>query len=158
MVAGRPACVVSAAPGRDYRRLRCAFISLKPDFADLGYSNMGGLTVQHMRSQENLGHLRVVRPKGDYAGSLRKVQVTLDGEKLAALLPGEVFEADISAGAHVLRARMDWATSDDLQFEASPTNSVTVQVDLPFSGVFRSFFKPRGALTAQVLGTSVSDQ
>ncbi len=69
--------------------------TLKPDFADLGYSNIRGLTVQHMRSQENLGHLRVVRPKGDYAGSLRKVQVTLDGEKLAALLPGEVFEADI---------------------------------------------------------------
>lgn len=81
---------------------------------------------------------------------LRRIKVTVDGRVVAALKPRETATVELAPGAHVLTASMDWARSPQLHFEIAPGGAVSVQVSLPFASVFKSFYKPNGALSVRL--------
>jgi hypothetical protein len=67
------------------------------------------------------------------------------------LRPNETFTIEVATGVHEVRGRMDWATCKPLPVEVTDGAPVTVEVSLPYWGVFKSFVMPKSAVQARVL-------
>jgi hypothetical protein len=67
----------------------------------------------------------VRRDKG-WADSLRKYRILLDGVEIGRLREGEVLRQEISDGQHVIEARIDWASSQPLRFEAQSSDRLVL--------------------------------
>ncbi len=93
--------------------------------------------------------LTVRRPR-EWSGLLRGTKVLLDGEQIGALRPGQEVSREVSAGAHVLRAQLDWIRSDELTVTVDDT-PVAVELSYPFRAIIRQFTAPRTAITLDVV-------
>ncbi len=94
--------------------------------------------------------LRVQRPQ-DTGGMLRDLRVLVDGERLAGLKPGESADLVLSPGQHEVQGAMDWAHSPIVTVDLHDGMTAVVEVSLPFTAVFRSFFSPKRAIQARVV-------
>ena len=69
--------------------------------------------------------LKVVRDRG-WVDKLRQYRILVDGVEIGRLAEGGMLHHEISVGAHVIEARIDWCGSLPLRFEAQPREQVVV--------------------------------
>lgn len=62
----------------------------------------------------------IVSRTSQYANSLRKVKILLDGELTAAIANGQTLALDVDPGPHVVEAALDWARTEPLRLEVKP--------------------------------------
>jgi len=64
----------------------------------------------------------------EYANRLRKIKLFLDGKHLDSISNGETMRFEIAAGNHLLQAKVDWCTSNVINFSvaADATKSFTM--------------------------------
>lgn len=72
----------------------------------------------------------IVERKGQYNGALRDAAILIDDKKVGVVGNGKTFEAELSPGRHVLRARMDWIRSPPINIEALADSDVRVGLSL----------------------------
>jgi len=65
----------------------------------------------------------LVRRANDHGGMMRRLQVLVDGTRVAALKPNEQSIVELDAGPHVGIAKMDWFSSKDSQCRSLPKDS-----------------------------------
>lgn len=102
------------------------FHFLRPKYAMLreadeaDHRSASGMRAGRHRDHESGNYslsLTVRRDEG-WADCLRKYRIILDGVEIGLLGEGEVLRQEISDGQHVIEARIDWAGSQPLRFEA----------------------------------------
>ncbi len=91
----------------------------------------------------------VVRRLNDSAGVFRRMTVVLDGVVVARLRPKGEATLDVTDGKHIIRARMDWTASEQLEIDVIGAEVVAVEVSLPWSAILLAFVAPRRALMAR---------
>jgi hypothetical protein len=91
-----------------------------------------------------VGILRLSRPV-DGGGSLRRLRVEVDGREVAALRPRTTVDVPLPAGTHTAVARLDWSSSEPLEFTVDDDGEVPVEVAVPVSS-WDSVLRPRSAL------------
>jgi hypothetical protein len=79
-------------------------------------------------------------------------RLSLDGQRVGVVMPGEIFDLTVTPGPHTLRIRQWWYRSPPLAVEVDPSEVVLLDADVDRSvGAFRRFlillFKPSRALT-----------
>ena len=92
-----------------------------------------------------------MRRANDYGGMMRRLQVRIDGTRVAALKPNEQSIVELDAGPHVVIARMDWFSSKDRTVQVPTEGQHTVEVSLPFSSATKLFSRTPGAIHTRVV-------
>ncbi len=87
-----------------------------------------------------------MRRANDHGGMMRRLQVLVDGTRVAALKPNEQSIVELDAGPHVVIAKMDWFSSKDLTVQVLTEGQLTVEVSLPFSSAAKLFSRTPGAI------------
>ena len=82
--------------------------------------------------------LIVTREKA-YIDRIRDYRILLDGAEVLRVGAGGVVEAPIVPGPHSLEARIDWARSQPLTFDAKAGEEVVVQVENPWNALTALF-------------------
>jgi hypothetical protein len=67
------------------------------------------------------------RAPGGWRDRLRRYQVVLDGEQVAAIKRGERIDLPVSPGTHSIFLKIDWARSPRLQLDIAPGQVVTLE-------------------------------
>ena len=98
--------------------------------------------------------LTVHRDKG-WTDKMRKYRILLDGAEIGRIGEGEVLRQQITAGPHVIEARIDWCGSQPLRFEARPEeNTILIRSALRgwrvVFGLFYIIFNRRRYLILQL--------
>lgn len=94
--------------------------------------------------------LQLVRPAKDSAAMHRRINVTLDGHRVAGLRRGDAMIVEVAAGQHVVRAELDWVRIERM-LTLMAGDMVTIEVSYPLSSVFATFFKPTKAIVIRQL-------
>jgi hypothetical protein len=76
-----------------------------------------------------MGTLVVRRPKGGWRDFARSYRIHMDGRYCGRVRRGQTIELPISAGQHVVQARIDWLGSSDLVVNVPAGSSVTCCVE-----------------------------
>ena len=84
-----------------------------------------------MDSYNGLVHIRRTTSWPD---RLRSYQVVVDGDRVAVLHPGGVIEFPISPGHHTIVIRIDWCSSNTLEFEVMPGERVIFECGSNLTG------------------------
>jgi hypothetical protein len=108
------------------------------------------------RDQKNEGKAvaqLILQRASDTAGAVRRMRVDLDGVVVARLRPGETETLRVRPGPHSVQARMDWTSSSPLPVEVPKNGRIRVEVSLPWSAFWKTFFTPRRALIARIVPT-----
>jgi hypothetical protein len=88
--------------------------------------------------------LTITRPRGFYRDSLRAYCIDLDGGQVATIRPGGQVELPITAGTHLVRARIDWTGSLNLRIETGPGQRIALCVK-PAGGPFAVLWQAFGS-------------
>lgn len=87
-------------------------------------------------AKSGTGRLVVWRPRGVWRDVLRSYRIEVDGVFRVAVRRGQVFELEVPAGRHVVRARIDWTGSPEMVVDVHPGSSVTAVVEPAEGGSF----------------------
>ena len=79
--------------------------------------------------QTEAGTVRVVRPQGGWRDLARAYRIEVDGQPRGKVRRGETLEIGVSAGRHVVQARIDWTGSRELVVEVAAGSAVTCRVE-----------------------------
>lgn len=58
-----------------------------------------------------------IQRSSEYANRFRNMLLFLDGVEVAKIANGVTIELEVEKGVHTLIAKIDWATSNEVQFE-----------------------------------------
>lgn len=94
----------------------------------------------------------ILRRPNDFGGRLRKLEVFIDGSKVAGLRPNRRAIIEIPPGTHVLNGAMDWVRSQPLSFELK--KQIEVEVSLPLMSIVDTFVRPRHAVRVRVVSST----
>jgi len=78
-------------------------------------------------------HITIQRGKS-YADRLRAYKVVVDGVVVASVRAGQSVTVPVSAGSHSLGLRIDWCSSEELQFEARTGERITFECGVSLAG------------------------
>lgn len=67
----------------------------------------------------------VIRRKKNYKDSLRSFKIYLDGNLIGKIKNGSTLSFDISEGPHVLKLKIDWCSSNEIEFNYSYKDDVS---------------------------------
>jgi hypothetical protein len=91
------------------------------------------------------GKVRITRGNERY-GSVRKLNVLIDGRKVGTIGNKETREFDIDPGEHTIQVSMDWVRSRLLDVPIAEGQVINFRVTLPpggaFSHLLESFLTP----------------
>ena len=63
---------------------------------------------------------------GQYADSLRKYKIFLDGKEIATISRSEEKEFQINPGKHKIQLKLDWVQSNEIEFEIKRNENLTL--------------------------------
>ena len=89
------------------------------------------------------GTLVVRRPRGGWRDFARSYRIEVDGRRRGRLRRGRTVELKVPAGRHVVRARIDWTGSPELDVEVPAGSSVTCCVE-PAGGAWLAGWQVAG--------------
>jgi len=78
-----------------------------------------------------------IQRSSEYANRFRNMLLFLDGVEVAKIANGETIELEVEKGVHSLRAKIDWATSNEVQFEI---NEQTLSFELTGTNPFLALY------------------
>jgi hypothetical protein len=87
-----------------------------------------------------------VRRDADSAGYFRRMAIEVDGTVVACLRPDHEETVSLSAGRHVVRARMDWTFSPPVEVQLAESDEVELVTSFPWSALVSMIIRPRSAL------------
>lgn len=73
----------------------------------------------------------VVKRAKDFSNAARKFTLLLDGKEIGAIAHGGSDMYEVPAGQHVLRAKINWMTSRDFQFDISEGETRYLKISGP---------------------------
>jgi len=71
--------------------------------------------------------LKIIRTS-ELSNMGREFGVYLDGQKIGTISNGEIKEFDVPAGRHQLQAKIDWCSSNDLDFKLNEDEIVSFTI------------------------------
>lgn len=110
-------------------------------------THSGPQTPTFREEEKTVARLAVVRGQGGI-GTFRNMIVTVDDQRIGQLLTGNRVVVQVAAGPHRVRARMDWARSEELSVQVTDIEVSEVEVTFPVaSGLMATFLRPSRAIT-----------
>jgi hypothetical protein len=73
--------------------------------------------------------VRVSRVSAPWRDRLRDYEVILDGVLVAEVASGESTEFDCPAGAHTIRIKLDWGSSNPIEFSVGPGEALDFECE-----------------------------
>lgn len=70
--------------------------------------------------------ITITRTKG-FADALRAYNIILDGNSLGKIRAGKTLSFDVSDGSHMIAVKIDWASSEILQFRIQNNETVSFE-------------------------------
>jgi len=89
---------------------------------------------------DNEAHISIQRGKS-YADNWRAYKVRVDGIVVASVRAGQSTTITVASGRHMLRLRIDWCSSEELQFDAQAGEHITFECGSSLAG-WRIFLAP----------------
>ena len=88
-----------------------------------------------------MGQITINRISG-YSNKLREIKLVLDNEVLGTIKDGESKSFEINPGKHKLKATIDWAGSNEMEFEMSQNENrkFDLKGTKPFLAIYYSIF------------------
>ncbi|MEP3210827.1 MAG: hypothetical protein ABJN95_16615 [Maribacter sp.] len=80
----------------------------------------------------------------EFENRARKIQINLDGKIVATIKNGEQLELDVPTGKHTVQAKIDWCSSNLIEFEADTLSHIALELksgDGP--SLFRIIFRAK---------------
>ncbi|HEX4059653.1 MAG TPA: hypothetical protein VHY58_01415 [Streptosporangiaceae bacterium] len=71
--------------------------------------------------------ITVSRVPGGWKDRLRRYQVVIDGEQVAAIKHGERVDLPVTPGKHTVFMKISWARSPQLELDVAPGQVVTLE-------------------------------
>jgi hypothetical protein len=68
-------------------------------------------------------NLRIIR-SAEFSNRIRSFRLYLDGTKIGDIANGEIKDFEITPGRHRLIAKIDWTTSNEIEFEVAEQDVV----------------------------------
>lgn len=93
--------------------------------------------------------LLVSRPH-DAGALLRRVWVTVDGRRVAALRRGQSAAVTIQTGQRAVQATLDWISSEPLTVHLTDKGAVSVEVSVPGRAYWQTWTRPSQALDIRI--------
>ena len=89
---------------------------------------------------DNEAHITIRRGKS-YADSWRAYKVKVDGIVVASVRAGQSAAITVVPGSHMLRLRIDWCGSEEIQFDVQAGDHITFECGSSLAG-WRIFLAP----------------
>ena len=121
---------------------------ITPDTSATKRPNIGNF------KEANMASIKIVRPN-DFLNRARKIKIYLDGNKIGDTLSNEVKAFEIPSGTHVLNAKIDWCSSNKINFAISENETMKFELtDFAhggrpggFSILYKILFEPQKYLS-----------
>lgn len=92
-----------------------------------------------------MAELRIYR-RADYFGFFRRMLIEVDGKVSARLRPDQEQTVTVTAGRHVLQARMDWTTSKPIELDVGDDDNAEFETALPMRALLDMIIRPGSAV------------
>ena len=101
-----------------------------------------------------MASIKIVRPN-DFLNRARKLKIYLDGNKIGEISSNEVKAFEIPSGTHILNAKIDWCSSNKINFAISENETMKFELtDFAhggrpggFSILYKILFEPQKYLS-----------
>ena len=101
-----------------------------------------------------MASIKIVRPN-DFLNRARKLKIYLDGNKIGEISSNEVKAFEIPSGTHILNAKIDWCSSNKINFAISENETMKFELTYfahggrpgGFSILYKILFEPQKYLS-----------
>ena len=86
-----------------------------------------------------MAKIQIIRGKG-YADAVRAYKIELDGQLVGEIRQGATVEHNLTPGSHSLRLKIDWCSSNTVEFSNNSEETVTFECGNNTNPMFAIFY------------------